>query len=83
MHARFPAPFQATHPTYAVSSLPTDASDTLNVRPGSRSRLILLQLSKQMLCELWEDVSAAGQDKMTQGNDGPFTYCQPGACQLR
>lgn len=52
MHARFPAPFQATHPTYAVSSLPTDASDTLNVRPGSRSRLILLQLSKQMLCEL-------------------------------
>lgn len=46
MHARFPMSFQATRPTYAVSSLPTDASDTLNVRPGSRSRLIPLQLGE-------------------------------------
>lgn len=52
MHARFPVSFQATCPTYAVSSLPTDASYTLNVCPGSRSRLIPLQLGKQMLCEL-------------------------------
>lgn len=50
--ARFPASLQATHPTYAVSSLPTDASHTLNVRPGSRGGLIPLQLGKQMLCEL-------------------------------
>lgn len=33
--AHFPVSFQATCPTYAVSSLPTDASDTLNVCPGS------------------------------------------------
>lgn len=52
MHVHFPASFQAAHPTYAVPSLPADASHTLDVRPGGRCRLILLQLCQQMLCEL-------------------------------
>lgn len=66
-----------------MPSLPADASHTLDVRPGGRCRLILLQRCQQMLCELGEDVSTAGQDQVPQGNDGPFTYCQPGAGQLR
>lgn len=83
IHAHCPVPLQATCPTDAVSSLPTDASDALDVCPGSRGGLILLQLSEEMLCELREDVPTAGQDKMTQGNDGPLTHGQPGARQLR
>lgn len=82
-YAHCPVPLQATCPTDAVSSLPTDASDALDVCPGSRGGLILLQLSEEMLCELREDVPTAGQDKMTQGNDGPLTHGQPGARQLR
>lgn len=52
MHVHFPASFQADHPTYAVPSLPADASHTLNVRPGGRRRLVPLQLRQQMLCKL-------------------------------
>lgn len=38
-------------PTNAVPSLPADASNTLDVGPGSGGRLIPLHLGQQVLCE--------------------------------